>query len=105
LLGWAYKRLAENILKNIDFEKVFLELSSNENIQKQVLAMTDQLYDRYKKMAIGALGGMQKGVNYADGGNIPSIIDSRGHLSLKGLIPVLLPRLLGNQTEKQSTLP
>ena len=69
---------------------------SDPEVAKGMIAFTDSLYDRYKLKVLGSLGGLQKGMNYAtaEANPLGNIIDSRGHISLKGILPILLEKLM-----------
>ena len=101
MFGWFYRRIAGGIIRNTDISDLFLKITTDETCQKQIVAMTDQLYERYKLKVLGTIGGMQKGLNFSQGEQLPNIIDSKGHVSLKNIIPLILPRLLGNQGQNQ----
>lgn len=105
VLNFIYKHIAREIIENIDIKELFLKLLSDEDCQKQILAMTDQLYERYKQKTLGSLGGLQKGMNYATAPELPSIFNAKGGISLKTLLPTLIQGFLSKQGEKQGGLP
>ena len=105
-----FKWLARRILSKEVISDLFLEVLSDEDVQKQIIAMSDQLFERYKKKTLGAIGGLQKGLNYAqeDGlSSLAGIVDSRGSIRLNRLIPVLVQALstkkLNNQQNKDDS--
>lgn len=94
MFDWLYRRIARGVIANIstdDLKPIIQGFLSDEEVQKGLFQFTDAFYDRYRNKVMGTLGGLQKGVNYAvEGANpLSSIIDSRGHISLKGIIPML----------------
>lgn len=92
--------MASNILENIDLKGIVSDMLDDESFQKQLLALTDGLYDRYRLKVMSTIGGFQKGLNSSDDIG-PDIIDKHGHLSLKGILPIALKFLSGNQGQNQ----
>lgn len=88
MFGWLYRRVASGIVQHIDLSEVFLELTKNEAVQKQLVAMSDQLYERYKAKTLGSLGGSLRGTGS---------IDATPYAGLENLpIPPKFKRLLSN---------
>jgi hypothetical protein len=93
--------MASNILENIDLKSIVSDMLEDESFQKQLLALSDGLYDRYRIKVMNTIGGFQKGINASDDVGLPDIIDKHGHISLKGLLPIAMKFLSGNQGQNQ----
>lgn len=87
MFDWLYRKMAEGIIHNLDLSSIILEATKSEDVQKQILAMTDQLYERYKAKTLGAIGGTLKG----------TITEESNMNQLSGLpIPAKYKKLLTN---------
>lgn len=98
LVAEIKKELTEDYLRNLVIDSL-----NDEEFQKQIIAFTDDLYERYKAKVFSTIGGMQKGANSSGEDVFPEIIDKKGHIRLSGLLPMLLGGQRGNKP--QSALP
>jgi hypothetical protein len=67
-----------------------ISLMEDEDIAQGLTMYGDALYDRYSRKFFGAIGGTQKGINYAiqgaTEGSLPPIFDDEGNISLKQIV-------------------
>lgn len=104
MFDWVYRRIASGIMSNIDLNVVLQRIHEDEELQKNILAFSDQLFERYKQKALGTLGGLQKGMNYAQDDAMPQILDSKGRISLKNMIPWVLQSVISKQGQNKPRL-
>lgn len=89
-----------------DFMKdLLIETLNDEETQKFIVEFTDTLYIRYAQKVMGTLGKMSASGIGGEEVKIPNIMNSKGQINLKGLIPMLLGSVLGKKTENTSSLP
>jgi len=111
VFGWFYRHLARGILLNVsqdDIKIIVQGFLSDPEVQKGLMEFTDSFYERYKLKVLGTLGGLQKGINYAVNEQNPlaNIVDSKGQISLKRLIPVFIENYIGKTNKPpESKLP
>jgi len=110
LFGWFYRHLARGILSNVspeDLKPLVQGFLSDPEVQKGLMSFSDVFYDRYRTKFFGALGGLQKGVNAMVESENPylDILDSKGQVSLKKIIPILASNLTKPNKPPESRLP
>lgn len=105
VFGWLYKRIADGVIQNIDVKDTILKMMGDEEFQKQLLSLSDGLYERYKIKVMNTIGGWQKGVNNDGGLELPEILDKKGHIQLKGLLPIAMAWLTGNKGQPSGGSP
>ena len=110
MFGWFYRNLARGILSNVspeDLKPLVQGFLSDPEVQKGLMAFSDIFYDRYRTKFFGALGGLQKGINSATENENPyiDILDSKGQLSLKKIMPILVGGLTKTNKPPESRLP
>lgn len=104
LFEWWYKRLAKNIMSNIDLKSYFLGLMADEKIQDEIVQFTDVLFDRYKAKVMGTIGGSLKGSLEAEDSLLTTLpIPSKYRKFLKNPVirGIAESFLAGKQTEKK----
>lgn len=104
MFNWIFKPIARAIKTEIskDFLKtVLIDTLNDEETQKFLVEFTDTLYIRYSQKAIGSLSKMTS----VTGENVstPNIMNSKGQINLKGLIPMFLQGFLANKGEKTAS--
>lgn len=107
MFKWIIKQFLNEFKDEIGKEYVkelFFEVLNDEEVQKGLLAFTDDLYKRYSLKVLSTIGGMQKGINAQEEGML-DIIDSKGHFSLKKILPSLIKGFFSKGEQKSSDLP
>ena len=128
MFNWLYKGIVHTILKEIRPEletyrktiyndvlvviraeftpkslgSLLQETLNDEEMQKYLIEFTDALYTRYAQKILGTIGGLQKGINAQESSGLADIIDSKGHFSLKKLIPHILANIKIGQGQTES---
>jgi len=91
---------------NKDFMKdLLIETLNDEETQKFIIEFTDTLYSRYAQKVMGTIGKMSASGIGGEEVKIPNIINSKGQINLKGLIPIFLSGAFKNKGESASALP
>lgn len=95
---WVYRRIAEGVIGEIE-----AWLQNPDNI-KQLTALADALVDREVKRLIGSFAGAQKGMVQApqEGLDLGGLLTSRGGISSKKVLGLILNKFLVGGTEPKS---
>jgi hypothetical protein len=94
-LGYLIEKTRPLIQSEIDrhLKESVLKLMEDEDIAYGVGLYTDALYKRVSKKFFGAIGGVQKGVNYQTGEIQDNILDNvfqDGQINVMGILKLLL---------------
>lgn len=97
MFGWLWKRIGEAVIGEIEDW-----LQKPENIE-QLTKLADALVDRQMQRLYGKLGGEQKGlVGASEGGlDLGNLVTSRGGISGKKILGLILSRFLGGARGEQ----
>lgn len=108
MFKWLFKGILSEIKGEIakDFIKEqLIETLNDEEVQKYIVEFTDTLYQRYMQKAVGTISKMSASGIVGEGTQMPNIMNSKGQINLKGLLPMFLNSAFGNKTHKQGGLP
>ena len=117
MFDWLYRKISTGLSKNLDIKKLvleqidvnalFLDLIQNEETQGAIVAFVDGLYERYRAKVLGTIGGLNKGLNaMTDEANpLVNVLDNKGHINLKKLIPYFLSNYNKNDGQTKGGLP
>lgn len=92
MFGWLYKRVACGVIAAVDLEK----LLNDEANQKLIYEFFDDLYARYTQKVLNTA---MKAQQVVGGGSMPSILNRKGEINLKGLVPLFINNFLGGQSQ------
>jgi len=98
MFDWLYRRIADGVLRNFDLSEL---LNDDEN-QKLMFQFLDHVYDRYRDKVLASF---MKGQQVVEGTGVgmPNVLNKRGELNLKGLVPMFIGNFLKNRDQPQGS--
>lgn len=108
MFKWLLRPIISEFKAEISKEyikELLMDTLNDEETQKFIIEFTDTLYARYAQKVMGTLGKMSDNGLGGEGVKMPQIMNSKGQINLKGLIPMFLSNFMRNKGEKKGGLP
>jgi hypothetical protein len=109
MFQWLVRRISKGILRQfeLDLKPMILKTMQDTEFQDHVVSFTDELWERYKIKALQTLNGYTRSANITGAGiledGIPNILNKKGQVDMKSLIPFALQYFMKGHSQSQSS--